>query len=417
MTGPTSSPPDLDQAPSIDCYEVQEALAGPPRGVSLTEWALVHAHVAGCPACQKQRESLELAISSQRVEPSHRPGAKLIERSRALVISTARQVPMLVAPSARPVAISIERTRLVIARVPVLLTGLRSPLAIAAQGTARGVREAVAAGATRGLGLVSRLGVLASTSLTASTRAGMTLTETTGAAVAQVGRRMPSLITPSFRAAGHVVGRARLVIRRVPRAVIRLCSSMIVALRGPARAVGQAAGAGVARILGVLDRLGAVASILARSAARAIGARPRAYAVLAGLAVLVPSLLFLWPRQGLDDLGSRFSGRERTSREISVPVARTPVEPAAPVPLAVTSPPRARAGAPPPPVAAARRETPPVTGSQRPAEIPAPVRRQATASAPPPSTDAPQSAETADPAAAIDWLLKGGNNRRQAESP
>src|SRR5258705_8977872 len=130
----------------------------------------------------------------------------------------------------------------------------------------------------------------------------MTLTETAGAAVAQVGRRMPSLITPSFRAAGHVVGRARLVIRRVPRAVIRLCSSMIVALRGPARAVGQAAGAGVARILGVLDRLGAVASIPSRSAAPAIGRPPRAYGVIAGPAVPLPSPPFLRPPPGLAPL-------------------------------------------------------------------------------------------------------------------
>src|SRR5258706_5940173 len=104
MTGPTSSPPDLDQAPSIDCYEVQEALAGPPRGVSLTESALVHAHLAGCPACQKQRESLHLAISPQRVQQSHQPGPKLIERSVALVMSTALQVPMRSAASARPFA-------------------------------------------------------------------------------------------------------------------------------------------------------------------------------------------------------------------------------------------------------------------------------------------------------------------------
>jgi hypothetical protein len=31
--------------------------------------------------------------------------------------------------------------------------------------------------------------------------------------------------------------------------------------------------------------------------------------------------------------------------------------------------------------------------------------------------DAPQSAETSDPAAAIDWLLKGSKSRRQTESP
>jgi hypothetical protein len=412
MTGPTSSAQGLDHAPSIDCHEVREALGAPPRGMSLTECALVLDHVARCPVCQKEQESLQLAAISQRVEPAQ-PGAKLIEHSRALVISTVRHVT----PSARPVAISIERARLVIARVPLLVGRLRSPLAIAVHGTARGAREAAGAGAARALDLVSRVGVLAATSLTAATRTGATLIESTGAAVAGVGRRMPSLVTPSVRAAGHGVGRARLAITRVPHAVIQLRSSVIGGLRGPARAAGQAAGAGVARVLGVLDRLAVVAPVLARSAARAIAARPRAYAAIAGLAVLVPSLLFLWPRQGLDDLGSRFSGRERTSREISVPVARTPVGPAAPVPFAVTSPPRPGAGAPPPPVAAARPETSLVTGSRTQAEIPAPVRRRATASAPAAAVDAPQSAETSDPAAAIDWLLKGSKSRRQSESP
>ena len=411
MTGPTSSSQGLDHAPSIDCHEVREALGAPPRGMSLTECALVLAHVARCPVCQKEQESLQLAAISQRVEPAQ-PGAKLIEHSRALVISTVRHVT----PSARPVAISIERARLVIARVPLLVGRLRSPLAIV-HGTARGARDAAGAGAARALGLVSRVGVLAATSLTAATRTGATLIESTGAAVAGVGRWMPSLVTPSVRVAGHGVGRARLAITRVPHAVIQLRSSVIGGLRGPARAAGQAAGAGVARVLGVLDRLAVVAPVLARSAARAIAARPRACAAIAGLAVLVPSLLFLWPRQGLDDLGSRFSGRERTSREISVPAARTPVGPAAPVPFAVTSPPRPGAGAPPPPVAAARPETSLVTGSRTQAEIPAPVRRRATASAPPAAVDASQNAETSDPAAAIDWLLKGGNSRRQAESP
>lgn len=415
MTGPTSSSQGLDHAPSIDCHEVREALGAPPRGMSLTECALVHAHVARCSVCQKEQEALQLAAISQRVEPAQ-PGAKLIEHSRALVISTVRHVT----PSARPVAISIERARLVIARVALLVGRLRSPLAIAVHGTARGAREAAGAGAARARGLVSRVGVLAATSRTAATRTGVTLIESTGAAVAGVGRRMPSLVTPSVRAAGHGVGRARLrlAITRVPHAVIRLRSSVIGELRGPARAAGQAAGTGVARVLGVLDRLAVVASLLARSTARAIGARPRAYAAIAWLAVLVPSFLFLWPRQGLDDLGSRFSGRERTSREISVPAARTPVGPAAPVPFAVTSPPRPGAGAPPSPVAAARPETSPVTGSRTQAEIPAPVRRRAaSASAAPAATDAPQSAETSDPAAAIDWLLKGSKSRRQAESP
>ena len=82
MTGPTSSSQGLDHAPSIDCHEVREALGAPPRGMSLTECALVLAHVARCPVCQKEQESLQLAAISQRVEPAQ-PGAKLIEHSRS----------------------------------------------------------------------------------------------------------------------------------------------------------------------------------------------------------------------------------------------------------------------------------------------------------------------------------------------
>jgi hypothetical protein len=197
----------------------------------------------------------------------------------------------------------------------------------------------------------------------------------------------------------------------------RLRAPLTVAVRSTTHAIRQTARAGVARGLGRLDRLGVRASSLARSTARAIGYHPRAYAAIGGLAVLVPSLLFLWPRQGPDDLVPRLSGRGRLSREISAPVDRKPAEPAAPVPFVVTASPRPGAGAPPAPVVAPRPEPSSVTVSHLPAEVPAPVRRRATAAAPPPSGDAPGNAEAADATAAIDWLLQGGRSRRQAESP
>ncbi|HJR04200.1 MAG TPA: hypothetical protein VKA83_21340, partial [Methylomirabilota bacterium] len=145
MTGPTASGLDPHHAPSIECLEVREALSASSRG--LTEWALVQAHVARCPDCQKQRESLRLAVGSQRVESF--PGAML----------------------AASVATSIARARVLIARAPHLLMPLRSSSATTFRGTVRGAREAAGARATRVLGLLSRLGALAAIARTACGRA------------------------------------------------------------------------------------------------------------------------------------------------------------------------------------------------------------------------------------------------------
>lgn len=408
MTGPTASGLVPDHAPSIECVEIREALSAPSRG--LTEWALVHAHVARCPDCQKQRESLQLAVSPQRVEAFS--GVRLIEGARALVTWTTGHVPML----AGSIATSVARAWVPIARASDLVMALRSPLATVGRGAAHGARETTGAGATWALGAMSRLGGLASIPLIASSRAGVRLIESAGTTLTRVGRRMPLLIAPSARAARHVIGRGRLGITRVPDAIIRLRSPLTVAVRRTTHAASRAGGDGVARALGLLDRLGVLASGLARSAAGAIGDHPRAYAAIAGLAVLVPSLLFLWSRQGPDDLVPRFSDRERISRETAVPAARIRDEPAVSVPFVVTSPPRPGT-ARPAPVAAAPPDTPPVTVSHTQAEVPVPVRRRAPAAAPPPSADAVQNADASDPAAAIDWLLQGGRNRRQTENP
>jgi len=491
MTGPTASGLDRNHAPSIDCLEVREALSASSHGVGLTEWALVHAHVARCPDCQKQREALQLAVNSQRVEPFHgamlaasvatsierarvliaraphllmplrssaatafrgtargaretagvgatralgllsrlgalatialiasrRAGVRLVERAGATFTRVGRRMLLLIAASARAGGHVIGGARFRIARVPDVAIGLRAPLTVAVRRTAHAARQTAGAGTARALGLVNRLGALASISLTASMRAGAGLIERSGATLTRVGRRMPLLVAPSARAVGHAIGRARLGITRVPAVVIGLGSPLTVLVRSTTHVASRAAGAGVAQGVGWLDRLGVLGSSLTRSTARAVGDHPRACAAIAALAILVPSLLLLWPLRGPDDLVRWFSGRGQLSRELSAPVERKPAGPAAPVPFVVTAPPGSGPGAPPAPVVAPRSQTSPVAVSHVPAEIPAPARRRAPAPAPPPSVDAPGNVEAADSTAAIDWLLQGGRSRRQAESP
>jgi hypothetical protein len=164
-----------------------------------------------------------------------------------------------------------------------------------------------------------------------------------------------------------------------------------------ARAAGKAIAAA-----GAVGRIGVLISNRARS-------YPKVCTGIVSLAILVASLLFLWPRQWPDDLVPRFSGAERLSRDAPAPGDRKPAEPAAAAPLAKAAPPRPGAAALP----------------ARQAEIPAPVRRsnpalarsRTTASTAQPSTEAIQNAEASDPTAAIDWLVKGGSSRRHAERP
>jgi hypothetical protein len=398
----------------MNCQDVREQSSAPPRGgTGLTEQALVHAHVAQCADCQAERVSLQLVASS-------RPP---VELSREAVT-----------------AHLIGQVRPVITRVAPSLLWLRSSSRSAFQGAARAAREATGAEATRILGFLTRLGVLVSSSLTVSGRAIAAVS----ALLALVVRRLPTLFVPSARAAAGLIGRARSGSARLPRLLIPLGSAVMIAGHGAARAASVAAGAvlglvsrsfgetigaagrgltasrvGAMRTRDVIFRVGGRVPALLAPSARAVGhivgtipagarAHPRICAGIASVAVLVAAILFLGPRQWPDNLVPRLSPGERLLRDVRLPLDRKPVEPIAATPLVQVTPPRPAPGPQPVP-------PPRVVAPETYAAIPAPARR-APAPAPLPSTEAAPNADASDPAAAIDWLLKG-SGRRHAESP
>ncbi|MFI5328497.1 MAG: hypothetical protein ACHQ7H_19840, partial [Candidatus Rokuibacteriota bacterium] len=131
-----------------------------------------------------------------------------------------------------------------ITRVTPSLLRLRSSSRRVFQGAARAAREATGTEATRILGFVTRLGVLGSSSRTVSGRAIAAVS----AWLAQVTRRLPTLVVPSARAAAGVIARARSGSARIPRRLIPLGSAAMIAGRGAARAARVAAGAGVGMV-------------------------------------------------------------------------------------------------------------------------------------------------------------------------
>jgi hypothetical protein len=176
---------------------------------------------------------------------------------------------------------------------------------------------------------------------------------------------------------------------------------------------------GAMRTLDLLRRVGGRLPLLLGRSGRAFGhiavtipdrarAHPKVCAGIVSLVVLVASILFLGPPQWPDTFVPRSSPGERPLRDVRLPVDRKAAEPVAAAPLVQVSPPRPASG--PQPVPALR-----VAAPETPAAVPA-LARRSSASAPPPSTEATRNAEASDPAAAIDWLLKG-SGRRHAERP
>lgn len=390
----------MADAPAMNCHEVREGFSAPSRGgMGLTEQALVHAHVAQCVDCRKERESLHLVLSSpQRVEPSREPSnfvasltrlrvllsisvtgsaqaaVRGIEAARAgaertisLPIRVRGPLPIVYAPSVRAAANLIEHVRFVITRVAHRLIWLRSSLTIVCQGTARAAIETAGAGVTGVLALLTRLGVLVSISFTVSV-------EAVGRMIAASGVGVMRILDLLIRAIGTTRDIGRIVVTTSGRAV---------------------------------SNLGARTSALRPSKAAWTRTRLllRVSTGIVGLAVLVAAIVFLWPPQWPDNLVDRKPALAGTS---------------APAPVSAPQP---------APVEVSRPETPRVTVRPKPseaqAEIPAPVRRaepalarsRATDSTPMPPTEAAQNADASDPTAAIDWLLKGGSSRRHIQSP
>ncbi len=340
-------------------------------------------------------------------------------------------VSVCVKVSERAAAGAIAATRFAMGTFVELLIHLRRLLAISLTALGRtAVRgsEGARVGATRiGYllvqlrGLLIRLRAPVGISVTASGQAAGRAVEAVRAAAPVIGHagfamtRVAYLALQAAARAATEVGRAAMMAGRNSLLSLRagLSTSATVSRQAAGRLI-AASHAGVVRLRGPLAQVRALGSLFVVAPPAHVRPILKTCIGIAGFAILVGALLAAWPRPWRP-------GPVMAEREVRRQVEVTPVEPAtAPSPVqtaapeAVSSPQRA-------PVVVSPPDTPRMAARPRPAEaraeIPAPVRRFATSSAPSPSTDAVQSGDAADSTAAIDWLLKGGGSRRRIENP
>jgi hypothetical protein len=357
----------------MNCHEVGEICSVSSRGgMGLTEQALVHAHVAQCTDCRKQPLQVETSLGPSNLTP-------WLARGR---VRLSRLSPMVSARSVRAATSMTGSFRFVTASVAHRLIWLRPSLALAGRRAARAAIEAAGAGGAQALDSLTRLGVLVSNYLVASGQAAARMIEVAWAGVPRVadlatGVRWVRSSLISFMGSVEAAGR-RIVASRVG-------ATRILAL------LDQANGTAIdARRIVLTTSNRALSELGSRASALRRG-KPalRICTGIAGLSVVVAAIVLLTPRQWTADV------MDRKPSELAGPA---PVASSAPAPLRPRS-------------------------IEAQDEIPAPMRRpdrafaqgRATASGPRPSTEASRNTEGSDPA--IDWLLRGGSNRRHAESP
>jgi hypothetical protein len=384
----------------MNCHDAREGFSALFHGgMGLTEWALLDAHVRQCVECRKERESVQAVVNArQQGTPSrallHGLG-KMLDAIRLRTTSLATWLTRVGMPLAISLTVAglaaIEASRVVATRIVDPLTRARwllPALLKLSERTAASVIEATRVGITWDVGLLARTRCV-----------------------------LPSLCTLSERTAVKAIG-ATWVVGRI-----------VVTTSGRARS-----------LLGL--------SPWTSPLSHACSFR-RVSTGIASLAILVATIVFLWPREWPDNLKPRPSTGGQLSQDVRPPADRKPVEPAAaaqlaetqthksvsapqPAPAAVSQPAGRRVTIRPKPLetqveilaplrtpdpalaqsraaASAQTPTPETTWSREPSRLQESARSQDRARS--------QNAEASDPA--IDWVLKGGRGAswRSIESP
>ena len=402
----------------MTCQDAREGSAVlASGGLDLTWQALIHAHVSHCPDCLREREGFPAGFRSDDRLSESREGVAGLSTAAWAAATRAMQA----------VATGMSHVRSALTRSAYLLVSLRSPLVDRLSHVRRASLAAAGPVVTRLLEPLARLRSQVSLALSVSGRA--VIRAARGAAngighgrmiVGAAGVRVAGLIGLLTGLVANLVEYGGLVGSRFARLSVVVGSTCKSALLRAARATTAATRTGVARGRGLLPRFlaagrallltGARPSVLGRRVAsvRLLRAPLRASVGIASLGFVLAAMLLV--------------PTERFSEEARRPADWIPVVAGSPTPGPVFTP---EAG----PLAIPRAQARPVTirprSAEGPAEVPPPVRSpglsltpaRAAAFAPTPSTEAVQSADATDPAAAIDWLLQGGRGRRQTESP
>lgn len=208
---------------------------------------------------------------------------------------------------------------------------------------------------------------------------------------------------------GKMIDATRLRTTRLAAWLTRVGVSLAISLPVAERAVIRASRVGITWHAGLLARMRCSwTSLLSHKAARSFR---RVSTGVASLAILVATIVFLWPREWPDNLKPRSSTGGQLSQEVRAPADRKPVEPAAAAQLAETQTHKSVSAPLPAPAVVSQADSRRVTIRPKPlethAEIPAPLRTpdpalaqsQAAAS---PQTPTPETTWSPEPARLVE---------------
>lgn len=202
------------QATAMKCHDAREGLSAlRGGGTSLTEWALVEAHLRQCAECRQEEARLQQVIAARRVTP---PRALLDSLGKAMGVTLMVRLRPMPTPARKPAPRASARVILAIGR---------------------GIRES--------LGLIARLRAVVAAALGLTARAIIGAIHAIGHGITRFVvwiRRLSASLAIRFRSsvqgAANVIAAIRLGITHSAKRVAQLRSLPAIPLKPSVRAVG-----------------------------------------------------------------------------------------------------------------------------------------------------------------------------------
>lgn len=246
------------QATAMMCHDAREGLSAlRGGGTSLTEWALVEAHLRQCAACRQEEARLQQVAAARRVTPralldslgnALEATRSAVTRPAALLVPLRASLTAALTLAARAIAAMIQAIGRGIGQSLDLIARLHAVLAAALTLAARpmgGVMKAIGRGVGDSADLIARLRAVLAAALTLAVRASAAVIQVTGRGITCVVAWTPRLrallvirFRLSVRAAAGAIEAIRHRITRSAKGTVWLRSFPAIPLKMSVRAVG-----------------------------------------------------------------------------------------------------------------------------------------------------------------------------------
>jgi hypothetical protein len=234
----------------MKCHDAREGLSAlRGGGTSLTEWALVEAHLRQCAECRQEEARLQQVIAARRVTPPRAlldslgkaMGVTLMVRLRPMPTPARKPAPRAIARVIQAAGLGVGHSTDLIARVGAVLA---ATLGLTARASAR-VILAIGRGIRESLDLIARLRAVVAAALGLTARAIIGAIHAIGHGITRFVdwiRRLSASLAIRFRSsvqgAANVIAAIRLGITHSAERVAQLRSLPAIPLKPSVRAVG-----------------------------------------------------------------------------------------------------------------------------------------------------------------------------------